>query len=168
MPSARGVRCGSVYDVEETVPTKRWLGGVTVFRANGAEEGSLVKKVLVLAMAVVLVFGLTACAQTTEDAQAAYDEAVENFHAALLDYESLDMDSTEDEVQEAEDALASAWSDVESTAADLENAQVEDLQSAYDDLERAIDDVPDDATVEEALEMVQPQFDAVREAWDAL
>jgi uncharacterized protein HemX len=139
-----------------------------VLWVNGEEEATPVKKLVVLLAALTLVLGLAACAQTTEDAQAAYDEAVENFHAALLDYESLDMDSTKDEVADAEETLASAWSDVESTAADLEDAQVDDLQSAYDDLEKAIGDVPGDATVEEALEMLRPQVDAVREAWDAL
>lgn len=126
------------------------------------------KKLGVLLTALVLVLGLAACEQTTEDVQAAYDEAVENFHAALLDYESLTPGSTTEEIADAEDALASAWSDVESAAADLENAQVDDLQSAYDELEKAIENVPGDATVEEALEMLQPQVDAVREAWDAL
>jgi tetratricopeptide (TPR) repeat protein len=154
--------------VEETVRTKRWLGEAVVVWWSGSEEGTSLRKLGVLVTALVLVFGLAACEQTTEGAQEAYDEAVENFHAALLDYESLDMASTEDAVREAEDALASAWSDVESAAADLEDAQLDDLQSAYDDLEKAIEDVPSDATVEEALEMLQPQVDAVREAWEAL
>ena len=122
--------------------------------------------VLVLAMTAIL--AVAGCTESVEDAEAAYDEALDEFRTAVVDYESLDMDSTKDEVNDATDALEDSWSKLQDAAADYDEAADANLEDAYGDLEKAINDVPGDATAEEALEMVQPEIQAVKDAYDAM
>lgn len=74
----------------------------------------------------------------------------------------LDIDTstaTKSEFQSDVDAVQTAWDQVKTDAQDVQDASTGDLDSAWDDFESAVKDVPNDASVQDAVNDVTQSAD---------
>jgi hypothetical protein len=122
----------------------------------------------VAALVVIAVAASAACGG--EDTAEATDDlctSLTDFRSAVASLGALTADSTIEQWDDARSAVSSAWDDVQEQAGDVAEARFNDVETAYDDLDTAIEDVPDDATVEQAVQQVVPQIAAVDTSWEA-
>ncbi len=67
--------------------------------------------------------------------------------------------ATKSEFQSDVDAVQTAWDQVKTDAQDVQDASTGDLDSAWDDFESAVKDVPNDASVQDAVNDVTQSAD---------
>jgi len=123
-------------------------------------------KVLVwVATAVGLLALALACSSpSSADPQGALCSNLTTFQQSVEKLTNLNSYSTVGEVKAARDDARNSFQAVRQANADVKNAQVDALVNAYDDLQNAINDLPDDTTVQDAANSLQPQIAAVQSA----
>jgi hypothetical protein len=114
----------------------------------------------------VATFAVVACqpSQTGSDAAATFcgDLRALNRSAAALDVTT--GAATVGEFQQRMKAVDDTWNDLKESAKAVPQARVNDLETAYNDLKQTISSLPNDATLAQAAQTVQPKVVAVRQA----
>lgn len=105
---------------------------------------------------------------TTENTQQTLCQSLGAYQTALNQFNSLTVNSTMADIDAAEQNLVEAWNDVVAAAADYTNANIDSLQTAYYNLMTAINNIPSTDTVQQAMQSIQPQIQAVASAWQQL
>jgi outer membrane murein-binding lipoprotein Lpp len=126
---------------------------------------SYMKWILVLGAAVLLLCAAGCTQPSPEEAEAQLCSDLADLDAALQEFESLDANAAVGDVRAAEDNVTQAWNNVRNSAQTLEEVNTDQLEAAYNDLDNAVQSLPDDITVSEARTQLQPQIDAVKQAW---
>jgi hypothetical protein len=92
--------------------------------------------------------------------------SLSNLSSTVLSYEGLDpLTATNAQRDQAYDDITSAWNDVVDDADDWANAYDNPLANAYDDLYWAAQALPDDNTLAEDLNDLQPELAAFPQAF---
>ncbi len=126
---------------------------------------SYMKWILVLGAAVLLLC-VAGCTQPSpQEAEAQLCADLTNLQTSLQELESLNETATIGDVKAAEANVTSAWNDVRSSAQTRRDVNTDQLEAAYTDLDNAVQGLPNDITVSEARTQLQPQIDAVKQAW---
>lgn len=105
--------------------------------------------VVLAAVALILLIGLGRPPSVSE-ASAEFCAAVSDYAAALLDFRTIDENSTIDEVQAAGAAVRDSLAAVQSSAATLSEARIAELEATHDALQSTIQSIPSDATLGQA------------------
>lgn len=114
---------------------------------------------------IVAAFG-TFDGESSATAKKNYCNSLSNLSSTVMSYEGLDpATATNDELDAANDDIADAWNNVVDDANDWANAYDNPLGNAYDDLYWASQDLPDDYTVAQDLEALQPELSAFPQAY---
>jgi hypothetical protein len=117
----------------------------------------------VLSLVVVLAGGLF---QDSASAKEDFCGSLDNLATTVMNYQGLDpATATNEELDNAADDITEAWDDVVNDGDDWANAYDNPLTNAYDDLSYAAEDLPDDNTVAEDLDALQPQLEAFPQAF---
>jgi hypothetical protein len=125
------------------------------------------KRIAVLILGAVLL-GLTAaaCGESSATAKKNFCNSLSNLSSTVMNYQGLDpKTATNEEISNAGDDIASAWDDVVNEADDWANADDNSLTQAYNDLYNGIQSLPDDNTIAEDIDALQPQLSAFPEAY---
>ncbi len=120
----------------------------------------------VVLVAAVLSVSLVACGD--EEAEASLCDSLSGFQSSVSDLRDLDDDSSKEELEAARDDVGEALDQVISDASDLAGVRLDGLQSAFGDLRTAIDDLPDDTSISDAVEELEPQLDSIGTAFQAI
>jgi hypothetical protein len=125
------------------------------------------KKILAAGLgSCLLALAMTACGESTETAKGNFCDSLDDFSSTAMNYQGLDpATATNAQLESAADDLDAAWDDVVQDAGDWVYADDNELTEAYDDLYDAAQDLPDDNTVSEDLDALQPQLDAIPQAY---
>jgi hypothetical protein len=134
-----------------------------MFRFRGWRGAAIVTALAVIAVAVSAGCGGEDTTEATDD----LCTSLTDFRTSVASLGALTADSTIEQWDDARNAVSSAWDDVQEQAGDVAEARFDEVETAYDDLDSAIEDVPDDATVEQAVQQVVPQIAAVDASWEA-
>lgn len=126
--------------------------------------------ILIAFLIVFTVVGAVGCEEelTPEEARAEACTALMDFEASLGDMVALGPGATVGDLRAAADEVQASFSDFEDAAAQVAEAQAADLKQAYDQLQSTIQQIPDDATIQEALTMIQPDLAAVEAEWQSV
>jgi hypothetical protein len=136
---------------------KNWTG-VKKVAAVTFGAGALVASLVLLVAA--------AWPESSATAKANFCNSLDSFASAIVSYQGLDpATATNAELDSAADNLSSAWDDVVDDAEDWANAYDNPLGEAYDDLYWATQVLPDDNTVAEDLDSLQPELSAFPQAF---
>ena len=126
------------------------------------------KKIAAL-FAGVCVLGLlvTACGgESSATAKQNFCDSLSNLSSTVMSYQGFDAaTATNEEWNAAADDIADAWNDVENEANEWANADDNALTEAYNDLYDGIQSLPEDNTIAEDIEALQPQLDAFPSAY---
>lgn len=121
-------------------------------------------------MVSLIVLGLVTVPGCTEELTP--EEAKTELCASLAELQTqvarlgtLTPQSTVDDVKAIGADIQTAYDDVQSKAEQVAEVNVNELQQAYQDLDAAIEGIPGDATVPEALAVIETQWTAVNTAW---
>jgi hypothetical protein len=118
--------------------------------------------------AVALTAGAAAC--DDDESQATAEEnlcaSMQGLSSAFVQLQGLDLQTaTTADLEAARQNIQSAWQQVRDDAEDVKEADVTAIEDAGAALDDAIADVPDDATIPEALQQVQPEATALAQTW---
>ena len=124
-------------------------------------------------IAVLTVLGLVlavGCEEelTPEEAEDQLCQDLAEFAVAVAQLQQVEPGTTVDELQTMKDDVAAAFETVKESAAEVAGVRIDDLEQAEANLEGAINGIPGDATIQEALGMIQDDVAAVVLAWDEL
>ena len=117
-------------------------------------------------VAAILSVSLAACGD--DAAEASLCDSLSDFRAAVSDLRDLNEDSSKEELEAARDDVGDALEQVIADASDLAGVRFDGLQSAFGDLGTAIDELPDDTSVRDAIDELEPQLDAIGTAFQAI
>lgn len=113
-----------------------------------------------------LVMLMSACGQSTAEAKADFCDSLDDFSSSAMSYQGLDpRTATNSDVGAAADNLESAWDEVQDDALDFYYADDNELTEAYDDLYDAAQSLPADNTAAENLEDLEPELEAIPDAF---
>jgi hypothetical protein len=113
---------------------------------------------------VILVAAWTG--ESSETAKKNFCNSLSSFSSTVVSYEGLNpATATNEQLDNAADDIATAWDDVLDEANDWVNADDNALTEAYDDLYYATQDLPGDYTIAQDLDSLQPELDAVAQAY---
>jgi chaperonin cofactor prefoldin len=126
---------------------------------------SYMKWILVLGAAVLLLCAAGCTQPSPEEAKTQFCTDMADFETALEELQSLNETANVGEVRAAEDNVTQAWNNVKNSAQTVGEVNTDQLEAAYNDLDKAVQDLPADITVQEAMQQLQPQIDAVKQAW---
>jgi hypothetical protein len=119
----------------------------------------LVAGVLILACAAA------GCTQPTqEQAQAQLCQNLDELGVALQNMAALNASSSVGDIRDARDQVQSAMDNVRNSANQVANVRLENLNTAYNNLDQTVQALPNDASVPEALQTIQPEVQDVRDA----
>jgi len=126
--------------------------------------------ILIAFLVVFAVVGAVGCEEemTPEEARAEACVKLMEFEAALEDMVTLGPGATLGDLQAAADDVEARFSEFQDAAAEVAEAQAEGLEQAYDQLQSTIEEIPDDATIQEALTLIQPDLAAVGAEWQSV
>ena len=124
------------------------------------------RTISMVVVAAMLSVSLVACGD--DAAEASLCDSLDSFQAAVSDLRDLNEDSSKEELEAARDDVGEALEQVISDASDLAGIRVDSLQTAFGDLRTAIDDLPDDTSISDAVDELEPQFDAIGTAFQAI
>lgn len=124
------------------------------------------RTISVALLAAVLSVSLIACGD--EEAEASLCDSLGSFETAVTNLRELDSDSSKEELEAARDDVGDALEQVIEDASDLAGIRLDSLQTAFGDLRAAIDDLPDDTSVSDAVDELEPQLDAIGTAFQGI
>ena len=119
---------------------------------------------------LVAVFGAAACGDDSDSGQSAAEaqvcDSLQGFKAALGNVEGVQLrDPTANANNISLKRVQATWSGVEQSAKDLSAADADAVTSALDDLQSAVQDLPRPISIQQARADLQPQLDAVKNAF---
>jgi hypothetical protein len=118
----------------------------------------------VLGAAVLLVAAACNNATPTPDPTVAFCDSLKTLTTAVADFKKLDAQSTIEDIQTSAAAVKSDFDAFKTAAGSLASDQVKAIESAVSELQTAVKNVPDTDTVEQALQSLRPQIQAVEAA----
>ena len=126
--------------------------------------------VLMVSLVVLGLVAVPGCEEelTPEEAQAELCEQLGDLEVAVSGLATLAPGSTVDDLQAVADDIRSEYDNTEAAAEQVAEVNINELQQSVADLEATINDIPGDATIEEALAVIEPQWTAVVSAWQNL
>lgn len=124
------------------------------------------RTISMLVVVAMLSVSLAACGD--EEAEASLCDSLAEFQTSLSNLRDLNEDSTKEELEAARDDVGEALDQVISDASDLAGVRIDSLQTAFGDLRTAIDDLPDDTSISDAVEELEPQLDAIGTAFQGI
>jgi hypothetical protein len=131
------------------------------------KRGQIMKHRLltILGIGTVLLAGLllVGCEEepTQAEANEAFCDSVGDFAGALRNMRDLDKNSTNEEFEQARDDLSESYDAMIASAAGVVEVRLDELNEARDDLQNAVDDLSGDLTLEESLDAVDDEVEAV-------
>lgn len=105
---------------------------------------------------------------TPEEAQSELCEKLAELEVAVAGLAGLEPGSTVEDLEAVAGDIESAYDEVENAAEEVVEVNVSELQQSVEDLRSTIDGIPGDATIEEALAVIETQWTAVIAAWENL
>ncbi|MGE0027220.1 MAG: hypothetical protein AB7O78_09155 [Thermoleophilia bacterium] len=119
---------------------------------------------------LVAVFGAAACGDDGDSGQSGAEaqvcDSLQGFQAALDNVEGVQLrDPTANANNISLKRVQATWSGVEQSAKQLSAADADAVTSALDGLESAIEDLPRPISIQQARADLQPQLDAVKNAF---
>jgi hypothetical protein len=104
--------------------------------------------------------------ESTATAKQNFCNSLHDFSSTVTSYQGLKLGTaSNEEIDQAYDDIATAWDDVVNEAEDWTYADDNHLVEAYDDLYYAMQDLPGDYTISEDIEALQPELDALADAY---
>jgi hypothetical protein len=103
-----------------------------------------------------------------DSAEASLCTSLDDFQSAVGDLRDLNADSSREDFEAARDEVLDAWDSVVEDAGDVAGIRVDALQSAVGDLRSSFDDLPEDSTIREKIDELEPELDAIGTAFAAL
>jgi hypothetical protein len=104
--------------------------------------------------------------ESSETAKQNFCDSLSNLSSTVMSYQGFDpATATNEEWNDAANDISSAWDDVEQEANDWTNADDNALTKAYNDLYDGIQALPEDNTIAEDIDDLQPQLDAFPQAY---
>jgi hypothetical protein len=104
--------------------------------------------------------------ESSETAKQNFCDSLSNLSSTVMSYQGFDpATATNEEWNDAANDISSAWDDVEQEANDWANADDNALTKAYNDLYDGIQALPEDNTIAEDIDDLQPQLDAFPQAY---
>jgi hypothetical protein len=104
--------------------------------------------------------------ESSATAKQNFCDSLSNLSSTVMSYQGFDpATATNEEWNNAADDIASAWDDVENEANDWANADDNALTQAYNDLYDGIQSLPEDNTISEDIDALEPQLNAFPQAY---
>jgi hypothetical protein len=100
---------------------------------------------------------------TEEEANEAFCNDVGDFLAALGELRDVDEDTSVEEFEETRELVRTTYEDMIQSAQGVRNARIDELNEANENLRAAVDDIDDDASLQEGLDSIEEEADAVSE-----
>ena len=127
--------------------------------------------VTLITAAAAVALALAAWPESSAEAKSNYCDSLRNLSSTVMSYQGLDpRTATSDQLETASSDVTDAWNRVVDDANDWANAYDNPLGNAYDDLYWAYQGLPDDQTVPEDVNDLEPELsafpDAFRETFD--
>jgi len=119
-----------------------------------------------LTTGLLLLIASCASQPTTADQKAELCRNLATLNTSIATLRSMGPNSSVGDFRKAQDNVKDAYNAVKKSAEAVQDAKVADLDRAYDDLEKAIRRVPNNATMQQAAQSIQPQVAAVQAAQD--
>lgn len=126
------------------------------------------KKIAALILgACVLGLLVSACGgESSATAKENFCNSLSDLSSTVMNYEGLNpATATNGELNSAADDITSAWDDVVNDAEDWANADDNALTQAYNNLYNAIQGLPDDYTIAQSIDALEPQLSAFPQAF---
>lgn len=126
------------------------------------------KKIAALILgACVLGLLVSACGgESSATAKENFCNSLSDLSSTVMNYEGLNpATATNGELNSAADDITSAWDDVVNDAEDWANADDNALTQAYNNLYDAIQALPDDYTIAQSIDALEPQLSAFPQAF---
>jgi hypothetical protein len=131
-----------------------------------------VKVLAVIAAALGLCVGLTACGgnkQTQQEAEQSLCTSLDNFAASVVALQGLALgSSSEDDVKAAVSRVDDSWDAVLQDAKDVKNISTDDIRSSYEDLKSALENRPTDEPISQVIAGLEPQVQAFAKSFRQL
>jgi hypothetical protein len=118
----------------------------------------------VFGAAVLLVAAACNNAEPTPDPTVAFCDSLKTLGTAVVDFRKLDAQSTIEEIQTSAEAVKSDFDAFKTAAGNLASDQVKAIEDAVGELQSAAQAIPDTDTVEQAIQALMPQIEAVEAA----
>jgi hypothetical protein len=112
----------------------------------------------------LLALVLARTSTSAADAQAALCSNLTTFQQSVEELTQLDSYSTLGELKAATSIVRHTFGAVQQSNSEVRNNQVDALETAYQDLGNVITDLPDDISIQDAANNLQPQIAAVQSA----
>ena len=120
----------------------------------------------VTVLAGVVLLGVALWPESSAAAKQNFCTSLSNLSSTVMSYQGLDPATTTNEERDAAYSdINDAWNAVADDANDWANAYDNPLTQAYDDLAWAVDDLPNDYTVAQDMQALQPQLEAFPQAF---
>jgi hypothetical protein len=116
-----------------------------------------------IGLAAFAMFAFSACDEepTQAEANEQFCDSVGDFVGALRNMRDIDKNSTNEEFEQARDDLDESYEAMIASAAAVAEVRIDDLVEAREELRSAVDDLSGDLTLEESLEAVDDEVEAV-------
>ena len=115
------------------------------------------RRILALALLVLLILVSGCVAQSAEEAQVEFCQALVAYGDSVQALKSVNASTTVDELQAARDSVTEARETVRAAAGNLREAQLRDAEKAWANAQDAINAIPGDATLGEAAATIRGQ-----------
>ncbi len=119
-------------------------------------------------LTTVLLLLIASCTSqpTTADKKAELCRNLATLNTSIATLRSMGPNSSVGDFRKAQDNVKAAYNAVKKSTEAVQDAKVADLDRAYADLEQAMRRVPNNATMQQAAQSIQPQVAAVQAAQD--
>ncbi len=98
--------------------------------------------------------------ETKSEAVSTFCGSLKGLETSIQTLVNIDTSTaTKSEFQSDVDAVQTSWDQVKTDAQDVQNASTGDLDSAWNDFESAVKDIPNDASVQDAVNDVTESAD---------
>jgi hypothetical protein len=119
-----------------------------------------------IAGACLLGLTVAACGESSATAKRNFCDSLSSLSSTVMNYQGLDpATATNAELENAADDIAGAWDDVVDDANDWANADDNALTEAYNNLYDGIQALPEDNTISEDIDALEPQLSAFPSAY---
>ena len=115
------------------------------------------KSKIFISLLLLLMFVVTGCSKSLEEAQVDFCQALEVYGDAVHELQNVNAGTTVEELQSARDDVADARDAVGDAAGELREARIRAAEDAWENTQEAINDISGDATLGEAAATVRGQ-----------
>ena len=115
------------------------------------------KSKLTILIILLSIFVIAGCAQSLEEAQTDFCQALVGYGAAVRELQNVNASTTVEELEAARENASDAHDDLVNAAGDLREARMRSAENAWEDTQDAINDISGDATLGEAAATIRGQ-----------